>query len=539
MIDQAGNISYKVSPFYNFSQSGREKNYYVEKKYVPREDKKSSNKVIVTLATSALALGFGILAIMGAPKGTNKLLNKIKNILEKKIAKTKTSKAGENVNQFYLSSLNKVNSFIEKSESINNFTSIKDALCKKLMEKRNWSKKIYEKITKLFEKTSRETVVASWQNTKHKISKTFTSMEKIDKEILAAKGDKDITINGITQKGKEWLEIIKNNRKDIAEILETNTSKGKSVARYKKIKAATEHLDDVTIEIFKDWRNRNLYQTFAADRVILKDKTALFDELMTFRKQISYTREDKLNLVKNIVKKIENYTATSNYSILQQFNKLKSDLNIKAGIDDKTLLNELENLQKALKEGKVKIDAENHVYEMIAKSKNIIAGKETKAYGEISAKIPEGKLDEILKIYKSLIPEKYSKIEKMSANAIKAIDNSINIESEQFFDKVRDLQIGSAPTDALSILGSAAMIGVGLVKAKDNDERVSVTLKAGIPVLGAVATSLYCTARLISGGKAMAVGLLSGYILNKIGEKTDDIRKKYINLKSESNANAL
>lgn len=539
MIDQAGNISYKVSPFYNFSQSGREKNYYVEKKYVPREDKKSSNKVIVTLATSALALGFGILAIMGAPKGTNKLLNKIKNILEKKIAKTKTSKAGENVNQFYLSSLNKVNSFIEKSESINNFTSIKDALCKKLMEKRNWSKKIYEKITKLFEKTSRETVVASWQNTKHKISKTFTSMEKIDKEILAAKGDKDITINGITQKGKEWLEIIKNNRKYIAEILETNTSKGKSVARYKKIKAATEHLDDVTIEIFKDWRNRNLYQTFAADRVILKDKTALFDELMTFRKQISYTREDKLNLVKNIVKKIENYTATSNYSILQQFNKLKSDLNIKAGIDDKTLLNELENLQKALKEGKVKIDAENHVYEMIAKSKNIIAGKETKAYGEISAKIPEGKLDEILKIYKSLIPEKYSKIEKMSANAIKAIDNSINIESEQFFDKVRDLQIGSAPTDALSILGSAAMIGVGLVKAKDNDERVSVTLKAGIPVLGAVATSLYCTARLISGGKAMAVGLLSGYILNKIGEKTDDIRKKYINLKSESNANAL
>ncbi len=539
MIDQAGNISYKVSPFYNFSQSGREKNYYVEKKYVPREDKKSSNKVIVTLATSALALGFGILAIMGAPKGTNKLLNKIKNILEKKIAKTKTSKAGENVNQFYLSSLNKVNSFIEKSESINNFTSIKDALCKKLMEKRNWSKKIYEKITKLFEKTSRETVVASWQNTKHKISKTFTSMEKIDKEILAAKGDKDITINGITQKGKEWLEIIKNNRKDIAEILETNTSKGKSVARYKKIKAATEHLDDVTIEIFKDWRNRKLYQTFAADRVILKDKTALFDELMTFRKQISYTREDKLNLVKNIVKKIENYTATSNYSILQQFNKLKSDLNIKAGIDDKTLLNELENLQKALKEGKVKIDAENHVYEMIAKSKNIIAGKETKAYGEISAKIPEGKLDEILKIYKSLIPEKYSKIEKMSANAIKAIDNSINIESEQFFDKVRDLQIGSAPTDALSILGSAAMIGVGLVKAKDNDERVSVTLKAGIPVLGAVATSLYCTARLISGGKAMAVGLLSGYILNKIGEKTDDIRKKYINLKSESNANAL
>lgn len=538
MIDQVGNISYKESPFYNFSQSGRAKNFYVEKKYIPKEDKSSNHKVIVTLATSALALGFGILAIMGAPKGTNKLLNKIKNILEKKIAQTKASKAGENVNQFYLSSLNKVNSIIEKSESINNFTSIKDALCKKLMEKRNWSRKIYEKITKLFEKTSRETVVASWQNTKHKIHKTFTSMEKIDKEILATKGEKNITINGITKKGKEWLEIIKNNRQNIKEILEINTSKGKSIARYKKIKTATEHLDDVTIEIFKDWKNRNLYQTFAADRVILRDKAELFDELMAFRKQISYTREDKLNLVKGIIKKIENYTATSDYSILQQFNKLKSDLNLKAGVDDKTILRELEDLQKALKDGNVKVDAETHVFEMLAKSQKIITEKDND-YGKIAARMQEGKLDEILKIYKELIPEKYSKIEKMAANATKAIDNSINIESEQFFDKVRDLQIGSAPTDALSILGSAAMIGVGLAKAKDNDERVSVTLKAGIPVLGAVATSLYCTARLISGGKAMAVGLLSGYVLNKIGEKTDDIRKKYITFKPESNANAL
>lgn len=537
MINQVGNISYKESPFYNFSQSGREKNFYVEKKYIPKEDKNSNHKVIVTLATSALALGFGILAIMGAPKGTRKLLNKIKNILEKKIAQTKATKTGENVNQFYLSSLNKVNSFIEKSESINNFTSIKDALCKKLMGKRNWSRKIYEKITKLFEKTSRETVVASWQNTKHKMHKIFTSMEKIDKEILATKGDKAITINGITKKGKEWLEIIKNNRQNITEILETNTSKGKSVARYKKIKTATEHLDDVTIEIFKDWKNRNLYQTFAADRVILKDKAALFDELMAFRRQISYTKEDKLNLVKNIIKKIENYTVTSDYNILQQFSKLKSDL--KSGIDEKTLLREIEDLNKSLKNSKAKIDAENYVYQMIEKSKNILTGKDTNAYGEIAARIPEGKLDEILKIYKELAPEKYSKIEKMATNATKAIDNSINIESEQFFDKVRDLQIGSAPTDALSILGSAAMIGVGLAKAKDNDERVSVTLKAGIPVLGAVATSLYCTARLISGGKAMAVGLLSGYILNKIGEKTDELRRKYFTKKPESNANAL
>lgn len=144
---------------------------------------------------------------------------------------------------------------------------------------------------------------------------------------------------------------------------------------------------------------------------------------------------------------------------------------------------------------------------------------------KMTAKPQPAKLDEMLEIYKRLAPDEYVNIEKDCKKIVKNIDKSINIEAEQFFDKVRDLQIGSAPTDVLSILGSAGMIGYGLAKAKDNDERISVTLKAGIPVIGAVGTSLYCTARLISGGKAMAFGLLSGWILNKIGEQTDKFRK--------------
>lgn len=527
MVYQAGNISYKESPFYNFTQYRKDNNYFVEKKYTAPQTKtaeeEKSHKVIITLATSALVLGFGILALMRGPKGSNKILSKIKTFLEKKIAQTKTSKTGESVNQFYLSSLNKVNSFIEKSESINNFTSIKDALCRKAMEKHPWSKKIYKKITKMFEKTSRKTVVTAWHNTKERMHKTFDKLSKLDEKILREKGAENITISGVTRRGSEWLEIIKNNRADISNILETNTNSANSMARYKKIKNATKNLDDVTIEIFKDWKNKDLYQTFAADRVILKDKAALFDEMNAFRQQISFTREDKLEMAKNLVRKVENNTLTNDYTLLKQFSQLKTDLH--NGAADDKLIKSIDKLKDILTKSDAKIDSEGHVFDLLDRTKELLSKNKTSSSMKMRAKPQPAKLDEMLEIYKRLAPDEYVNIEKDCKKIVKNIDKSINIESEQFFDKVRDLQIGSAPTDVLSILGSAGMIGYGLAKAKDNDERISVTLKAGIPVIGAVGTSLYCTARLISGGKAMAFGLLSGWILNKIGEQTDKLRK--------------
>lgn len=524
MINQVGNISQTQSPFDNFTQYRKDKNFFVTEKYLPQEEEKS-HKVIMTLGASALVLGFGILILMRGTKGSNKFLSKIKDFLEKKVAQTKSLKTGNAVNQFYLSSLNKVNSFIEKCESINNFTSIKDAVCKKIMGKKKWSRHIYEKITRLFEKTSRETVITSWVNTKHRLNKTFKNFEKFDDKILRENGANDITINGVTKKGREWLEIIKTNRHDIIEILEENTGKNQSIARYKRIKTTTQHLDDVTIEIFKDIRKKELYQTFAADRVILKDKAALYDEMNLFRQAISFNREDKLEMSKNILKKIEGFTVTNDYNLLNKFEKLKT--NLKTGADDKELIKNIKELREALKNGSAKIDAEAYVFDRLDKINELIRTNRT------------GKTEEMLNIYKHLLPNEYGKIQKQTANVIKSIDKSINIEAEQFYDKVRDLQIGSAPTDALSILGSAAMIGVGMAKAKDNDERISVTLKAGIPVIGAVATSLYCTARLVSGGKAMGVGLVSGWILNRIGEAADKFRKDLKARKAQSNTNAL
>ncbi|HNW26419.1 MAG TPA: hypothetical protein PLG15_01835 [Candidatus Gastranaerophilaceae bacterium] len=140
----------------------------------------------------------------------------------------------------------------------------------------------------------------------------------------------------------------------------------------------------------------------------------------------------------------------------------------------------------------------------------------------------KGEIQEILDIYKELLPEKdFLKLKKIAHKSIKNLNKSTNLETDKLFDKIRDLKIGSAPNDSLSILASLGLIGWGLGKADNNDQRLSVALKYGIPALGAIATALYCTVSLVAGGPAIVFGLVSGLVINKIGTIADNARKRY------------
>ena len=146
----------------------------------------------------------------------------------------------------------------------------------------------------------------------------------------------------------------------------------------------------------------------------------------------------------------------------------------------------------------------------------------------IISKSSKGELQEILSAYKGLLPrDEYLKLKSHVNSAVKSLDKSIDIETVQYFDKARDLKLGSAPTDVLSIIFTAGAVGYYLNKAESKDDKYSVSLKYGIPAIGAIATSLYSTARLVAGGKALVFGLISGWIMNKLGILVDDARKKY------------
>ena len=51
MINQAGSVLYKESPYNNFTQYRKDSNFFVTKKYLPAKEEKS-HKLIITLATS-------------------------------------------------------------------------------------------------------------------------------------------------------------------------------------------------------------------------------------------------------------------------------------------------------------------------------------------------------------------------------------------------------------------------------------------------------------------------------------------------------
>jgi hypothetical protein len=147
----------------------------------------------------------------------------------------------------------------------------------------------------------------------------------------------------------------------------------------------------------------------------------------------------------------------------------------------------------------------------------------------------QGKVEDILKIYKNILPKKdYGEVERAYKSGMKSLDNAIKVETDDFACKLRDLTLGSAPTDILSLVGGLSVLGYNLVKSDNNDQRLSITLKYGIPAISAIGVSLYCNAKMLAGTKAMVVATISSFILNRIGSSADDALKKYKAQKSEN-----
>ncbi len=147
--------------------------------------------------------------------------------------------------------------------------------------------------------------------------------------------------------------------------------------------------------------------------------------------------------------------------------------------------------------------------------------------------------NEILEIYKAILPKKEYAILLRKANlAINDLKKAVNTENNEFFDKLRDLKLGSGPTDVLSIIGTTGAVGAGLAMADNKDERISALLKYGIPAIGGIATSLIMTVSLISGFTAMFAGLVIGEAMNIAGSKVDKMIKHHNKLEQDKELNA-
>lgn len=550
MADLVGVQNYnKKNPFADFSlnpstQSSLLKNLQPaapDSFEAKQTEEKQTKKLGKTIAFSALGAGAAILFLMrGLPKNAYKTIEKWTEKLENKLNKQRQNGQVGKFEEFYTFTLNKLNKFLEKAKSINNFVSIKDISFEKLMSKTKVTKKIHSKITEVYEKIGRHTVQKSYDKAKTRINGLFQTFEDYDEKILSNVKNKNDLVEGKTV--ENWLDEVENYKTLIRRTWNANCGQRARDARFKTMKDDVATLSDdvweATVGNLKNLKQKKMYETFIAEEMLAGKKLRLINETRQARFIITRDIDDIYNSSLDIIRHITTFIKTKDTGSRQ----IIKDLRLK-----------LESWKKlsgpSEKANRLKLNAEinemlNKLSQSIKENKNL-HGYNTETVNQLVSNIQDinkimgengkGALQEMLTIYKKILPrEDYLKLKQHVNKTVKDIDNAITKETDNFFDMNRDLKLGSAPTDILSILAAIGAVGAGLSKSENKDQQQSVLLRAGIPAIGAIATSLYFSASLVSGGRSMLYGAISGLAISKAGSMLDEYRKKHFPVKEQS-----
>ena len=107
--------------------------------------------------------------------------------------------------------------------------------------------------------------------------------------------------------------------------------------------------------------------------------------------------------------------------------------------------------------------------------------------------------------------------EESIMKADKLLRTANKTECVEYFDKKRDLMLGSAPTDILTAIASLIASGIAIGVADTKEDRISRFISGALPVFAGFGVSTALTAMLFSGGKGMALGTGSGMIFSALG----------------------
>ena len=125
--------------------------------------------------------------------------------------------------------------------------------------------------------------------------------------------------------------------------------------------------------------------------------------------------------------------------------------------------------------------------------------------------------DMVVLLSKHLNKEEKQALEESIKQTDKILRKANTTECVEYFDKKRDLMLGSAPTDVLTALASLTASGIAIGVADTKEDRLSRLISGALPVFAGLGVSTALTAMLFSGGKGMALGSGSGMALSALG----------------------
>lgn len=464
-----------------------------QKQELEKEKEQKTNHRGYNIAKIGIVTGFGVLiAAKGAPRKLRGLISKF----SKKIDKTdKNSSEGL---------IHNLKPLVKYTKTLFNFAPLKDVLFKKLSKKVNILKKTGSRITEIFENVSVKTAKKNYKKTSYKFDNLYGIFLETNDKLKLPKRDAEVI-----------EECIKNMQQHFNNDFGIN-------ARRKRLIQAKADMGDIDEKVWertyhapKNYiTNKKNYQSFISEELAAKAKIKLLNDVFSKKELITSAPRDKYSYAKRLLHNIETVFYPSDKQsakLMAEFESNVANYKITRNTENKNLIiKNLKDLEKQIKD--------KELSDLVKQGKELFS-KNNENKGEIQ---------KILKIYeKHLSKEDYQKIEKQTQKALKSLNHSVDAETDRLFDKVRDLQIGSAPVDVLSVLSSFGVVAWGLSKAENKEERTSVALKYGIPAVGAVSISLFCTLALVSGGPALAIGLVSGLVMNKLGVEIDNYRKKH------------
>lgn len=88
--------------------------------------------------------------------------------------------------------------------------------------------------------------------------------------------------------------------------------------------------------------------------------------------------------------------------------------------------------------------------------------------------------------------------------------------------KLRDINFGSAPTDILTILASAIGLTSAVVHTDSKEDKKSVLINLGIPLIASLGVALFGTLRCLSGATSLLFGLAVGNFASQGARLTDN-----------------
>lgn len=251
------------------------------------------------------------------------------------------------------------------------------------------------------------------------------------------------------------------------------------------------------------------------DRIITDHQD--FPPLRFLKKYINkyenfYFKNIKKSVSSDYNKAIENIKKLQGGSEIEfvEFDKLFDDLN--SSIRNTLKKNRITN---GLFEGSSNSKFTNFTNNMTS---SIVANDKLDKSGVLEripiVKVPEGASEELQK-----------EVEKLN-----------KILTEALVPKLRDVNCGSPFTDALGVIFPMTGLGIGIANADDNEERKSILLDIGFPLIGTVTMPLVGTVvPVLNGIKAMVAGFAVGQLFSGGAKIIDNALNKAKQKKNNQN----